>query len=640
MKHALLKYCALFLCVILLCSGCSIPDVSTLFMSADERREYFHDSPLFWNHAIAVEGSDALYELQNDFFLGKPYNNILNFGENILLIGEASYGSLLEGSFLNRSEETYEYSFEVYSPWYNRITASLSHNEVSCTSYQVCGDRLFLLNAEDGQLNVYNTSLKQTGSYDLSFFEDLDSITFYASGKEDLFYLSDAESANMECIRFTEGSVSRSPVDLPYYDLSVLYESPSECTITLLGVNENTLQDVIVVFDTVSATILEEYPAGDLADIVSDAYVSFLPTGNMMLRNCVLDSTSSHYICSFSYYEKNGTGISSISYDCGDYSMTSDFVYLARDFAVKADDALCFLLVYNSDCQPYLLVWDLSQSASDMEALEVASNASGKDDGAEWGALSDIRARADALEQLYGIEIAFGQELPESIGIYQLDDEIDANTLSECLDVLSESLTCYPVNFFPQLCMGEHTDIVIYLSKSIYSDSEGMLEAPTGFIDSVDNRLVMVLNAQYCWDWEYTINHEISHMIDRRLEYRSNYVPDALFSEKKWSSFNPDGCEYLNSYENYENSEMYELYSDYFADAYGLTFATEDRAELFGLAMSDYLGYFDEDDFFKPDTPTAEKYKYYCACIRDGFDTTGWEDVMPWEKIIQKTLQD
>jgi hypothetical protein len=66
-----------------------------------------------------------------------------------------------------------------------------------------------------------------------------------------------------------------------------------------------------------------------------------------------------------------------------------------------------------------------------------------------------------------------------------------------------------------------------------------------------------------------------------------------------------------------------------------MTFSTEDRAELFGLAMSDYLGYFDEGSFFTADAPTTEKYKYYCECIRDGFDTTGWDDVMPWEEILE-----
>lgn len=636
MKHRDCKWILLILCTLFFCSACSVSDLSLLFMSKSDREIYVHDNPRFWDQTMPVPDSSNLFTLENDFFSGKPYNDLFRFGDNLLLAGEASYSSVIADHFNDGADDPYQYSFEVYSPWYNRIIATLPHTEVSCTSYQVCGDTLLLLDSESGQLLVYDSGLEPAGSYDLSFYEDIDALTFYDSGISGTYYVYSPDSEAMECLRLSETHTSHTPLSIPYYELVPLYSTPDEHTLTFSGVDASSLLDVIVVYDTEAGAVACTYPADSLDEVAADANTDFFPYGNILRRDFTLNEASSHYLAAFYYYDPDGDGISSCAYDCGDYSSTENVYYLGRNLGFFDEQQLGFLLAYNSDCQPQLLVWDLSKSQSDMQPLSISAIPDTTDDSVlDWGQLIDLRARADALEQIYGIEICFGPETPDQLGVYQLSAENDSAVLAECFDKLSASFKCYPANFFSQLCMGESTGITFYLAGSIYGDTEGMLDTPTGFTDSIDQRLVMILSTQYRWDWDYTINHELSHLIDQRLEYRSNYVADALFSESKWSSFNPDGCEYLNTYDGYEESEMYELYSDYFADAYGLTFATEDRAELFGLAMADYLGSFDEDAFFKEDSPTAEKFRYYCACIRDGFDTTGWEDVMPWEVIVQ-----
>jgi hypothetical protein len=632
--------CFLFLmCAMICCAGCSAWNPSTLFMSRDERDAYFHSVPAFQDQATAADASGTLWKVQNDSFLGKPYNNILTFGDNILLVGEASYRSLLDGSLFGPADDaSYEFSFDVYSPWYNRITASLSHTEIACSSYQVCGDFLFLLDENAMTLARYDTTLTEIGRYDLSSFEDADTLTFYPSADPDICFAAAEDTDQIVQIRFSEESIICTPVELPYYDIRVLYASPDEGTLCILGVSETSLRETIAQIDTGSLSVTEEYAAADASEILLDSGLTFFPSGNLLLRRMTQDEDTQDYISTSTCYDASGNGIASFSYDCGDYSSTDDFEYLSKDSAFFEEESLGFFLVYNSDCQPYLLVWDYSTPSTGIEPLDlpaleqVTEDTENSDSG--WGELSSLRSQADALGQQYDIEIKFGSDVPEEIGIYQLNGCSDKRQISEALDILSRTLSCYPDQFFPQLCLGDNTGIILYLSETISGDTANMLDAPTGFIDSVDHHLVMVLSTEYLWDWEYTISHEISHMIDQRLEYRAVYVDDSLFSENTWSSFNPDGCEYLNTYENYEENGQYELYADYFADAYGMTFPTEDRAELFGLAMSDYLGNFDEDVFFKADAPTTEKYRYYCACIRDGFDTTGWADVMPWEEII------
>jgi hypothetical protein len=680
-------HAALLIGAMFLCTGCSILNPSTLFMNEEERDAYYHSSPSFWDQTIAVDGSTVLSELQNDIFLGKPYNNILKFGDNILMIGEASYSSLLEGTFSNQEDVQYEFSFDVYSPWYNRITASLSHTETSCTSYQVCGDSLFLLDVNAMKLTRYDTSLTKTGEYNLSSFEDIDGLTFYPSGDSDTCFVTDAASEELTQLQFTGNSILRSPIDLPYYDLRVLYASPESHTITVFGISETSLQEKIARFDTKTLTVTEEYSAADTSDTVFGSGITFLPSGSSLLRRAELTDDTIPSSVTFSYYDAGGNGVAEFSYTFGDYVSQEDAEYLSQDAAFFEEESIGFFLIYNIDCQPYLLVWDYSTPTPGMEPLGLPDMGQSADDSADvgsspdedfgngtaddsltdgdasqggasgsgttddsltgsdagsadsgipdWGELAEVRERADELEQQHGIEIRFGQEVPSELGIYRLESCSDESLLSEALDTLSQSINCYPDGFFPQLCFGDTTGIIIYLSGTISGDTEGMLDSPTGFMDSDGHNLVMVLSTDYLWDWDYTISHEISHMIDQRLEYRAVYVEDSLFSEDAWASYNPEGCEYLNTYENYEENEQYPLYADYFADAYGMTFPTEDRAELFGLAMSDYLGSFDEDVFFKANAPTTEKYRYYCACIRDGFDTTGWAEVMPWEKIIQ-----
>jgi hypothetical protein len=625
------------MCTAIFTAGCSVPSLSTLFMSEDERSEYYRNTPLFWNQATAVEGSDTLWELHNDIFSGKPYNNILKFGDALLLVGEASYHSILSDGLLGTEgsdEENYELSFDVYSPWSDRITASLSHSEVNCTSYQVCGDALFLLNDAEMTLVRYDGDLQETGTYDMSSFEDMDALAFYPSGSTDSCFVFDSVSGELKQIAFSENSIKCTPVELPYYDLRVLYASPEGRTLTVLGISNSTLQETLAKVDTDSLTVTEENTVTGLSDILAESNLTFLPSGGILLREATFPETAtenSSPLNTFSCYDNRGNGIACVSYDCSEY--------LSRDAAFFEEDALGFFLVYNADCQPYLLIWDYSQPTSGMDSLPLSdlNQQETADDTEQQETENNTELpETDSTESLYGVEIIYGEDIPDELSVYQLEPCTDEELLSEALDTLYESLDCYPEQFFRQLCFGENTGITIYLTGTITGSTEGMLTTPTGFTDSIDGRMVMVLDTEYLWDWQYTINHELSHMIDRRLEYRASYEEDSLFSEEVWNSFNPEDYDYLGTYDGYEENDLYYQYTEYFADSYGTTFATEDRAELFGLAMSDYLGYFDEDSFFAAGAPTTEKYEYYCECIRDGFDTTGWDDVMPWEKILEK----
>ncbi|MCD7766213.1 MAG: hypothetical protein LUH53_06825 [Lachnospiraceae bacterium] len=245
--------------------------------------------------------------------------------------------------------------------------------------------------------------------------------------------------------------------------------------------------------------------------------------------------------------------------------------------------------------------------------------------------LADIQSRADALEEAYGISIYLGAEVPEQVGNYYTETCLDTDTLEAAMDQLEMILALYPEDFFPQLLYDDLRGIRIYFSGTLSGDMEGMLTDPGAYVEEIDYYQVMVLDVNQWWNWDYMVNHEISHMIDRSLEFRSMYQKDALFSEETWSSYNPDGFEYLYTYDGYEENAGWAGYAEYFVDSYGTTFATEDRAELFGTAMSSFLNDGLFSYLFEEGSVLREKLDYYCACIRDGFDTAGWEETTAWE---------
>ena len=135
-RLSLKRFTALLAAAALLAGGCShsrsVPSSDVL----TETEPQADASPQFWEYASAVSGTDNLYELRNDFFEGKPYNDLQPFGERILFVGQAYYSFLdaetLEelGGDLDSLE--YKYSFEVYDPARNEITAALGPDDIRC----------------------------------------------------------------------------------------------------------------------------------------------------------------------------------------------------------------------------------------------------------------------------------------------------------------------------------------------------------------------------------------------------------------------------------------------------------------------------------------------------------------------------
>ena len=191
-------------------------------------------------------------------------------------------------------------------------------------------------------------------------------------------------------------------------------------------------------------------------------------------------------------------------------------------------------------------------------------------------------------------------------------------------NVLERAFASYPEDFLRQLPFGDLQQIRIELVENLRGQ-DNMDTHPTsvgGFAQAASGHYLIVFD---CLSLDtQTVYHELSHVIDKHLEWDAILRPQALFSEETWLSLEPEGFRYAYSYTDMpEEIAAYE-HSGYFLSRYAMTFPTEDRATLMSAIISDKT-------ILQENPGMAEKMRYYAACIRDCFDTTNWPEKTLWE---------
>ena len=136
-----------------------------------------------------------------------------------------------------------------------------------------------------------------------------------------------------------------------------------------------------------------------------------------------------------------------------------------------------------------------------------------------------------------------------------------------------------------------------------------------------------------------TFSHEFMHIIDARLE--DLYWEEGL--DMKWCEFNPDGFEYLGyqdmGAEGWEDMD-FSKYENDFATSYGMSAATEDRADTFASLFDYGAGDYTEPQpyWYKPGTAAAKKADFLCEAIRKAYPCMKNAELQPWEKSINQNL--
>ena len=201
----------------------------------------------------------------------------------------------------------------------------------------------------------------------------------------------------------------------------------------------------------------------------------------------------------------------------------------------------------------------------------------------------------------------------------------DPELTAQALDVLEQTLSVYPEGFFSQLKYGNRRTVCIELVDWLKGKEGKDVSAGTSaFTLRLDRCCMIVLNARRIRS--SAIFHEFSHIIDDYLEWDSWNREGALYSEDGWMALNPEGFAYTWDYG--VTQEFRENWDQYFIDQYAMINATEDRAVTMEKAMMLERAVFDANPGL------MSKLRYYCACIRDSFDTTGWPEMAPWEMLL------
>ena len=330
------------------------------------------------------------------------------------------------------------------------------------------------------------------------------------------------------------------------------------------------------------------------------------------------------------YSDDNGEDYALYDYS-GNYvsgcTVAGDNTWLYYEYCIWCEELGGYFLLAYSDEGAVLFFWDISKD-TDGGDLELTTYS--EYNSHTGGAVSeDLYERADALSETYGIEILIADQCASEYADFNAEQLLDEDIIQEGLDLLEASLADYPDGFFTQLsCFGKTRSVQINLMGTLQSTNSGW-ETGTynGFTQEDGDKYVIVVDLTLVEDTIFY--HELSHVIDAKLQWDSYCRDDALYSEDEWCSYNPDGFEYTYDY-NTAGGQTFDMETaDAFIDTYSMISPTEDRAQILGYAMAGIYWVFDEYGGI------ADKLEYYCLCIRDTFDTTGWPETCAWEAALQ-----
>lgn len=239
----------------------------------------------------------------------------------------------------------------------------------------------------------------------------------------------------------------------------------------------------------------------------------------------------------------------------------------------------------------------------------------------------ELYDRAERLSEQYGLDIRIADRCIRDYTNYAAGELTDPELTAQALSVLESALACYPEGFFRQLGFSDVETIRIEMvdDLKVKADADDAKQT-SAFAQERDGYYLLVFNAERIQ--KKMVFHEISHIIDKRLAWDAKLREDALYSEDRWMALQPEGFAYAGSYTDIPDSVKKYYDSGFFVRDYSCVSASEDRAMLMEKAM---LG---EKEVFDANPHLMPKLRYYCDCIRDSFDTTGWPEVTFWEKLL------
>lgn len=268
---------------------------------------------------------------------------------------------------------------------------------------------------------------------------------------------------------------------------------------------------------------------------------------------------------------------------------------------------------------PLLLRWDVS--ACEVSQSEVFLHQRYTAADPDTQGLARCQEQADTFTQAYGMTVLIGGELPLPQG-YSCVTEYQPSALEDGLAQLEQALSAFPQAFLAGLgTVNQSGTVHIALVRDIL-DISGSSVSDTGglhYVSAGDHYILLTAGPEL----ETAFLHQLCHVLDA---YVYAHCPDYDL----WDGLNPKGFAYSGSYAVEAAPDDPNLQGDTqcFVSAYSLSFAREDRAELFVAAMEP------GNEALLAIPGLQSKLRYMCDAIRQAY---GWEETelsLPWEQYL------
>lgn len=300
----------------------------------------------------------------------------------------------------------------------------------------------------------------------------------------------------------------------------------------------------------------------------------------------------------------------------GKMTASVDIDGLTKPVAFLADErnnCLWFLSAKNADGCQVLYCWDISKSPAQDET--VCTRALVTAQQPDEKALAECQARADKLNNLYGIDIRIWKDAVREPGEYKLTAEHQEAPIHELLDGVEAVASLFPSEFLKKTGNGK---LHICLVREIVGQTA----------------------VQYWYGGEPYIVFSTGCDVSEEFLDRIGYVIDAYVlgncvAFDSWNKLNPARFSYDLNYEVSENrpdDQYLEGSKRAFIDKRSMSYPMEDRCRIFAYAMREGC-----EEYFTSKTMQA-KLTLICQGIRQAYGLTKDPREFPWEQYLSEPL--
>ena len=620
----------LILLFILTFSGCDNkkPNDGTTQESSTEKPS-FEEVVTILDQKQTLDEAGILSYIQNEYIEDDMMQQLSNFQENILLSSSSYNGVTDESSF----------KLELISTQTGELISKVEYNLVDVPMVQILDRHLAVSDMVSGKVMILDENLKQEKEYEVEkgniFLNKKMTKAYVLDQKDGILVVDLAEGTRERMMTEMESTyiskVCGDYITLVYTDAktglsgnALLNLEAEEVDIldlnkSFYAVEHNSQVWFAGIVGEFNQYLLGTEDAPHLLRMEAGFVPSLVPNSDEIIVSRVQVDES----MDLTAYSSDGTYLSKVNIPFGSMGYWNNIVKF---------DSLHGYLLTSVDEQGLdkLYYWDtrISCKGENLNLTEMTDEIQSGDAVSE-----ELYEKARKIGEKHGVTIKIADQCETEYSDYKAEQNLNGDKISRGLDIIDLSLSSYPEGFLEQLHFGYLREIEINLMGDISArheieEDKNGFDSFVAFVEQNDEKHMMVFDLSRGQLMEQDLYHEISHLIDKKLQNMVDNEKEIKFSEEGWAALNPSDFAYCQDYTDVPDAYYYDGYDDYFIDIYSRTFPSEDRARILEYAM---IG---AEFCFDTYPGLVEKLDYYAQCIRDGFDTTGWPEVTKWEEML------